>query len=510
MSIGRRKFLQIGAASAATTVGACSPPPLVCTPRAEVRTPTAFDGRIEHFIVLMLENRSYDQMLGALSGPEDDGVADGARLAYEDRSGSPAWVSVRHGAPPDGFSPDPGHNFRAVSAQIHGRGVDRPADMSGFVRRFTKDHPSVSEREIQEYATIYADGRLPVLQGLAKEYGVCSHWFCSLPSSTTPNRMFTHAGTSRGATRQGAYYSRIAGGMVFDRLPKKDWRVYFHDVPHLWLTGDSWTHTCAGQFHYVREFEKDVRSDKLAAYTFIEPQHIVPPWNSQHPSAGVSHGEKLIARIYNALVSNPCVFEKSLLLIVYDEHGGFHDHVVPPGHAGWNDAYPGIVHDVVAPDEVVGDFDGPDQGYAFTTLGPRVPAVVVSPWIEPRSVFGWKAADPTKRVTFDHTSILSTVGRMTGTWVDSKRARAATTLEVALNRASPRKDYPTTIAFDQRHYPRRGILRETLTPEERTDQAGACEGVAGDLRAAFQEQCGKSSPEALVEHFRRVAAVRDA
>ena len=131
--------------------------------------------------------------------------------------------------------------IQAVEAQIYGEGPGSAADMGGFGLRFAKDH-CVDRETMQAYATMYGEGKLPVLQRLAKEYGVCTHWFCSLPSSTAPNRMFTHAGTSAGVTRKGAYYSRIRGRMIFDELgtrSPRSWRVYFHDMPHLWLTGDA-------------------------------------------------------------------------------------------------------------------------------------------------------------------------------------------------------------------------------------------------------------------------------
>ena len=377
MPIPRRQFLGLGAAAAASAVAGCGAG-VAAGPRTPGPSFPAFDGKIEHFIVLMLENRSYDQMLGALTGAEYDGAPRGTRLAYEPRDGSPASVPIEYGAPPDCFYPDPGHGFRAVEAQIRGRGLDHPADMGGFARRFLVDHPGVLPSRMQQYATLYGEGHLPVLQGLAREYGVCTHWFCSLPSSTTPNRMFTHAGTSGGATRAGAYYSRIRGRQIFDKLggDPRAWRIYFHDLPHLWLAGDTWTKTFGGHFHFMGAFANDVAADRLATYSFLEPQHVIPPWSSQHPSGGVSHGEKLIASVYNALVANPRVFRKSLLLIVYDEHGGFYDHVIPPGHPGWKDPYPGVEHEVVRPDEAVGVGTGSENGYAFDTLGPRVPAVV--------------------------------------------------------------------------------------------------------------------------------------
>jgi phospholipase C len=498
MSIPRRRFLELGAAAAASAVSGCALPGVGRGPRTIPVAPLG--GKIEHFIVLMLENRSYDQMLGSLPGDEYDGVPRGTRMTYRARDGSDQWVAVEHGAPPDRFGPDPGHGFQSVEAQIRGAGLAEPADMAGFAQRFLVDHHGVDRAKMQQYLTLYGEGRLPVLQRLAAQYGVCTHWFCSVPSSTAPNRMFAHAGTSGGATRAGAYYSCIHGRMIFDALGTADphaWRVYFHDMPHLWLAGDAWTKTFSGHLQFMGAFAGDVRADRLATYTFIEPQHIIPPWSSQHPSAGLSHGEKLIASVYNTLVSEPRVFEKSLLLIVYDEHGGFYDHVIPPGHPGWKEQCPGIDHEVVTPDDARGKGRGRENGYAFDSLGPRVPAVVVSPWIERGSVFGWRASDPGKRVTFDHTSILATVGAMTGVWVDSRRARAATNLGVTLDRTTPREEYPRRLVYDEAAYRRSGV------EEDPANLAAGDDGVAGELRDAWRAEHGTdASPSDLVEHYR--------
>jgi phospholipase C len=499
MPIPRRRFLGLGAAAAAAALTGCGAR-VAAGPRPPGVPFEAFDGKIEHFIVLMLENRSYDQMLGALSGDEYDGVAGGTSLAYERYDGSAASVPITYGAPPDSFFPDPGHGFRSVEAQIRGRGLDQPPDMSGFARRFLVDHPSVNHSRMQQYATLYGEGHLPILQRLAREYGVCTHWFCSLPSSTTPNRMFAHAGTSGGATRAGAYYSRIRGRQIFDKLggDPRAWRVYFHDMPHLWLAGDTWTKTFGGHFHFMGAFAHDVATDQLATYTFIEPQHIIPPWSSQHPSGGVSHGERLIASLYNTLVSNPRVFQKSLFLIVYDEHGGFYDHVVPPGHPGWNEQCPGVEYEVLRPDGTLGAGIGNENGYAFDTLGPRVPAVVVSPWIEKGSAFGWRARDPSRRATFDHTSILATVGAMTGVWVDSRRARAATNLGVTINRTTPREDYLRSLTYDARAY------RATAVAGSDTVDGEIDRGVAGELHDAWREEHGEASPTEMVDGYREL------
>jgi phospholipase C len=483
--IRRRHFLKFGAAAAA--VSGCG----IDERRVRFPSVSLLGGVIRHFVVLMMENRSYDEMLGSLPGRKYAGPPAGTSLRYRTPDGRSASVPLRHGTPRNCFYPDPPHRFAKVTRQIYGSGPDAPADMSGFAQTFAEEKPLVraAAASVEDYATHYADGKLPVLQTLAKEYGVCTHWFASVPAATTPNRMFAHAGTSGGATAQGAYYSRVRGKMIFDALGKNPWlwRVYYHDAPHLWLTGDFWTKTFASQLRRVHRFREDVQNDALPVYTFIEPRHIVAPWNSQHPFMGVSHGEELIASVYNDLISNPRVFEKTLLLVVYDEHGGFFDHVVPPGHRGWQPE--GIDHDVIAPSAPASD------GFDFTMLGPRVPAVVVSPWIERGSAFGWNADSPADQRTFDHTSILATVGRMTGTWVASPRARAATPLEVTINRTSPRTD-ASTITYRGGDYDDRGDQRIAAA------SGGEPHGVADELCQAWREEHRKdATPERIVAYY---------
>lgn len=237
---------------------------------------------------------------------------------------------------------------------------------------------------------------------------------------------------------------------------------YYHDLPHLYLTGDLWTKTFSSHLRRIGRFARDVMEDQLPVYTFIEPRHVIPPWNSQHPFMGVSHGEELIARVYNDLVANPRVFEKTLFLVVYDEHGGFYDHVVPPS-------------DAVAPSRPS------PEGFDFTRLGVRVPAVVVSPWIERGSTFPH---------VFDHTSILATVGTMTNRWVDSARARAAAPLDVVVNRMAPRTD-ASKLTFRGDVYHRR-VVNPTYEPA----------GVAKEIVETWIEDHGRdATPEQIVGYW---------
>lgn len=455
----RRRFLEMSVAASSASLVGCLPPRVAQTPSVQ-----KLGGKVQHFVVLMMENRSHDQMLGAIAaGPP-------ANTVLEYRGGE---VALRYGKPRDQFYPDPPHRLTKVRQQIYGAG--ETADMSGFAQVFVDEKPLAPElaSNVEDYLTHYADGALPMLQTLAKEYGMCTHWFSAMPGSTTPNRMFTHAGTSGGATSQGAFYSRIRGQMIFDSLGtnRELWRVYYHDIPHLWLTGDAWVTSFGGQQRRIGRFAKDVRNDELPVYTFIEPRHVIPPWNSQHPFMGVSHGEELIARVYNELIANPKVFEKTLLLIVYDEHGGFYDHVVPPGHPGT----PLAEHRVLIPSAPS------SEGFRFDRLGPRVPAVVVSPWIERGSQFD---------TVHDHTSIISTVTTMTGCSVASPRARAANTLESTLNRASPRRD-ASRLTFRSSDY--------THGRHAVPNEVG---GVSSEIHDHWRAQFGEPElPERMVEHY---------
>src|SRR5262249_60197609 len=125
---------------------------------------------------------------------------------------------------------------------------------------------------------------------------------------------------------QGVFRNLLKVRMIFDVLGADPdaWGVYYHDVAHLWLTGDAWMAKYHDHFRWIDSFASDVANDRLPAYSFIEPRHVVPPWSSQHPSllSSVAAGEHLIASIYERLASAPGGFAKTLVLVVYDEHGG--------------------------------------------------------------------------------------------------------------------------------------------------------------------------------------------
>jgi phospholipase C len=275
------------------------------------------------------------------------------------------------------------HEYCNVTAQIKD-------GMAHFVDEFRRANPNAPATEADQVMAYFKDGDLPALHTLAKSFTVCDQWFSSMPGPTWPNRFFVHSGTSLGDVLMpdGAidtvrmFFGRYSQRTLFDELSEKgiSWRIYHGGIPQSIVLTHLKRLYFTDSFQAMDAFFADcggVESD-FPAYAFIEPRYfdgVHGAENDQHSPAGVVAGEQLIAEVYNAVRSNRALWESTLLVITYDEHGGFYDHVVPPK--------------TVAPDEHT-------ENYAFNQLGVRVPAVLVSPWV-PQGV------DHTQ---YDHTSIL--------------------------------------------------------------------------------------------------------
>jgi phospholipase C len=290
--------------------------------------------------------------------------------------------------------------------------------------------------------------RLPALATLASSFALCTRWHCSVPGATWPNRNFAHAGTSDGTVDiEIGFYTNPT---VFHRLSEagRSWRIY-RDPRSLaqvmafeWMIDDerlaNWSH--------LDEFAEDVRQDRLAAYSFIEPSHDGARSSSQHPGNNeesrrppegglwdFERGENLIVEVYEALRANPDVFARTLLVITYDEHGGFYDHVPPPTDAVEPEPF-GAPRRSWMP-RLVGWFvEQPESRFRFTMLGPRVPTVIVGP----RVPAAWVDT------CFDHTAIPATVRRLfaPGTAPLSARERSSPTFDGLASLDPPRADLP--------------------------------------------------------------------
>jgi phospholipase C len=352
---------------------------------------------IKHLVVLMLENRSFDHMLGFLKSPAYpiEGLTGTETNPSADHSPD---VRVSQDAVAAGdLNPDPAHEFEDCNVQLFGTRTPvagATPTMQGFVRNYaTVDGTARHGTSIMK---CFAPSRLPILSTLAMQYAVCDHWFASVPGPTVPNRMFTHAGTSLNRVLSDPDLRSLRTIFeVMDTDPAfraVDYRIYHQDGFTLLLTVNHLIQDQHG-FRDFNRFAHDCEHGNLPAYTFIEPRYANDARNGsffaandQHPDHDVIEGERLIRDVYYAIRKNPTLWHSTLLLIVYDEHGGIYDHVPPPDIPATGD--PAV-----------------DATFAFDRLGPRVPAVLVSPYIAPRTIISRQ---------FEHSSIVATVRALFG------------------------------------------------------------------------------------------------
>ncbi|HKN86653.1 MAG TPA: alkaline phosphatase family protein [Nitrospiraceae bacterium] len=368
---------------------------------------------IDKVFVLMLENRSFDHMLGfsGLSGTDVitgklrkvNGLKEGDYFNI-DRTGN--IVSAGTGAPARLMS-DPGHEFGDILEQLCGPGKQTDpltgaypkVTNAGFLSNYTGTDQAVMK--------CFGAGELRILETLAKEFAVCDAWYSSAPASTWPNRFFFHAASSGGMVESASDWAVLSStlfqgynfqhGTIFDLLDaaKIEWRIYEGDAfPQSFaLKGMNWQWIRHGRFKDFSRFKSDVsRKDFSPRYVFIEPNYgcdILPPQDfvggdSQHPIDDVFKGEDLIKRVYEAVRNSPH-WPHSLLVITYDEHGGFYDHVAPPGGA-------------TAPGDAVTVSRQPR--FDFKQYGVRVPTVIISPYT---------ARNLVDSTVYDHTSFLRTL-----------------------------------------------------------------------------------------------------
>ncbi|HEY1301282.1 MAG TPA: alkaline phosphatase family protein [Stellaceae bacterium] len=405
--------------------------------------------RIEHVVVVTLENRSFDSMLGRLypKSAGFDGLDGSESNPWHKPDGSAVPVRVwntpditgRAVSIPD---PNPGELFADITEQIFGRGAGPGASptMTGFVDNYLaqrQDEQSADPRAVMHY---FRPEQVPVISGLARAFGVSDLWHASAPCETWPNRYFMHAGTAGGhVNNERSYFPYrlpVRLPTIFRRLDARgySWRLYFHDLPQAATLVDLWTSMPSRFCLFEAEFARHAQSGRLANYSFIEPRYYpsrlarhVP--NDQHPPHNLVYGEQLIAAAYNAVRSAP-TWPRTLLVVTYDEHGGCFDHVPPPT--------------AVPP-------GGPcPDGFAFDRYGVRVPAVIVSPYVPPGSVVRPSGASEGKpAVPFDHCSVQATLHRLFDLGPPlTPRVAAAPDLLGALTLAGPDNCGPERIGED--------------------------------------------------------------
>ena len=356
---------------------------------------------VRHVVVLMLENRSFDCMLGLLypSGPGFDGLTGAEENVWHQAGGGTEAIQVWRDPTlsptaltvPD---PDPGELFTDIHMQIHGLAGNGGPTMGGFVDNYMRQPPTSPAPDPYAAMHYFSPDQVPVISQLGRAYAVSDRWFASAPCQTWPNRFFVHCATAGGYVNNDPTHFPYTMETVFNRLSgvNASWRIYFHDIPQAATLSRLWGDLLSN-FRWFQDFAGDAAKGDLPAYTFIEPRYFadtvsgaVP--NDEHPPHNVADGEALIAAVYNALRRGPA-WTETLLIITYDEHGGCYDHVVPPPATPPGGPYP--------------------DGFQFDYYGVRVPAVIVSPYVAPGSIIR-----PSGLMVFDHTSILATLRGLFG------------------------------------------------------------------------------------------------
>jgi phospholipase C len=337
---------------------------------------------IQHLVVLMLENRAFDHMLGFLknSNPNIDGLT-GTEWNPSNPLNPTDHITV---SPTAEFvlDPDPGHSLPDTNTQLFSSLSGPPpvgASNAGFIWDYSQQHPAPVDPTI--IMKCFDPAKLPVLTTLAQEFAVCDAWFSSVPGPTWPNRFFAHAATSKGFITN-SQFNNYDMPTIFESLAAQGltWRDYYHDFSQTWSLQRLQTPANRINFKSFGRFKSDAQNGTLPNYAFIEPKYFsfFGQANDQHPPHDMRAGEKLIARVYEALRHSP-QWPNTMLVVTYDEHGGTYDHVLPPA--------------ATPPDANTSQF-------AFDRYGVRVPAVIVSPFVPAGTVL---------HDLFDHTSIPATL-----------------------------------------------------------------------------------------------------
>ena len=381
---------------------------------------------IEHIVVVMMENRSFDSLLGWLYDNETDpppfNFPDQKPTTFDGLSAG-KYFNIFNGQtvyavhPPTGWppannpavvpTPDPEEIFNHVTAQLFGTAAPAPGaapDMSGFLADYatTTAGAAGAGQIMQSFGPQEAN----VINQLARSFAVCDRWFASVPTQTWPNRGFVHAGSSDGHI-DNDNYELYDIPTIFNVLQNqgKTWGVFHNTtlIPSLTM-GQFFGQLGAFQGHFFRYdvFQKlceasptSPLSARLPAYSFVEPRFTPEPGlftidypNDYHPPHNVCRGEQFLASVYQSVRTSP-YRDKILLVILFDEHGGCYDHVPPPSGAAAPQPWP----------------KSRDGRFDFSRFGVRVPAIVISSYIQPGTVFRSSPGEP----PYDHTSVLATL-----------------------------------------------------------------------------------------------------
>jgi phospholipase C len=322
---------------------------------------------IDHFVVVMMENHSFDNILGLI------GRGDGFTLGP---NGHPTAKN------PDGHGNDVHAFHMPTECQTDGVGNDWKAAHEAFDGGTCQGFVTGTTAEAMGYFT---KQDLPFSCGMASVFPVADRYFCSAMAQTNPNRRYLFAGTSLGLINDSLPLELPPNGVIFDQFDAHgiSWKDYYSSVPSTGVFLSLLEKTAfTSHLAHIDQFYVDAAAGNLPAFTLVEPDFVK---QSEENPQDIQFGDQFVAEVVNAVMSSP-TWPRTMLIWTYDEHGGYYDHVPPPA---------AIPPDDIAPQLAAGDPPGGFDRYGF-----RVPCAVVSPYAKRNHV---------SHTLYDHTSILKTV-----------------------------------------------------------------------------------------------------
>jgi len=434
--------------------------------------------KISTVVLVAMENRSFDHMLGHLTYEH---LIPGVNGLEQDFS---KYENIYKGTPYRPFLmadralvSDLPHEWNEVATQLACSSVTQQFDMTGFVEAYaalTKTEP-VQQADPMGF---FASTTVPITSFLARNFRVCDQWHAPLPSSTQPNRTMAFCGSSEIFDTSSGARLIPSADILFDWLERAHvrWRVYHDGLSFFALYPRAWDYVLSDKFRDVEYYFHDMETEPIETgpqVIIVEPSyndgpHIGPDHpNDNHPPLAIGWGEDFLRRVYQAATANPNRWRKTVFIHYYDEHGGFYDHVPPPG---------------------IGYQTKGNPSHTFTSLGVRIPGIIVSPYVERGSVC---------HDLFDHTSVLQllaevfTPGTPYSGEVEERKAKGIKSISVALGDA-PRADIP---AAPSQSIQVESALGDGVRVRPSNDLQASFELAAEKLMAAHPDACAKKYPD---------------
>ena len=408
---------------------------------------------IEHIVVLMMENRSFDHFLGALSSD----------AAYANKSTVDGLKGTETNPAPDGsnvavfkmsnFTPeDPPHGWDAARDQFNDGKND------GFV----KAHAGKSQDEAMGY---HDRSQIPLYYWFADNFAICDAWFSSVMGPTWPNRFYLHATTSKGKKNNTPLFQ--APRTIWDELKSKSLSAknYAAGVT-TWIVGGFPTKALSGTSAPIGQFFEAAKDGSLPSFSLIDPDYLA---SDDHPAHNILRGQAFVASVYKALAESP-LWPKTLLIVTYDENGGFYDHVPPPKTV--------------------------DDDPEFAQLGFRVPAFVIGPTVKKGYVC---------KTQLEHSSVAATLKTRWDIGSLSKRMDATNDISDCIDSAKVKAPAAPPMGMPQVAMTLQNALYDNVGV---SSQPALDEMVAKGIAPAIDTRDHQARIGSWLEHAVRLGAVR--